>query len=117
MAEIDHIKKVIKTEIVTDELGRKISIRKPPMLTQYRVIEMLGTNSEMYASMCMPLAYITGIDDDNTVGFTTKREMEALIQRLGDEGVQAVMAGVGEHFPSRTPEETKAELKKLSPTP
>jgi len=60
--------------------------------------------------MCLPLIYVAAIDDDDRIPMTTKREIEALIQRLDEEGIAAVSIAVEKHFGEQTPEEDKAKL-------
>jgi len=108
------IKRAEKTHEIIDDLGRIITLRKPGMLAQYRFVEMLGrsADSESFMNMTMPLRYVIGIDDDDKVACGTRRELDALIQRLGEEGVTAVMKGVNEQFAPASAEEEKSELKK-----
>ena len=102
------------TEITTDARGRVLKLRKPGMLAQYRLVGMLGkaADSETYLNMCMPLIYLYAIDDDDSISVNTVREMEALIQRLGDEGVAALMKCVQMAWAAPTPGEDKSAIKK-----
>lgn len=111
---LNLVKKVEQTFEVIDSRERVITLRKPGMLAQYRFVEMLGksADSESYMNMTMPLRYVVGIDDDDKVACGTRRELDALIQRLDEEGIAAVMQGVSDHFSATTPEEEKIELKK-----
>jgi hypothetical protein len=108
------IGKTVETFTKEDKLGRVISLRKPGTLAQYRFVEMLGksADSETYMNMVMPLRYVVGIDDDLAIPCGTKRELEALIQRLGEEGIAAVMEAVTEHFAGADPAKDKDEIKK-----
>jgi hypothetical protein len=98
---------------VTDGNGRVISLKKPAVLTQYRLIEMLGdaARNQVYMGMVVPLIYVSAIDGEPVFVPTTKRELEALIQRLDEEGIEAVMMGVQENFGNIDPEKDKADLK------
>ena len=99
----------------TDELGRVLRVRKPGMLAQYRHVAMLGksADSETYMNMTMPLTFLYAIDEDDTIGFSTIREMEGLIARLGDEGVSCLMKLMEMHFSSeKSSDAGKAALKK-----
>jgi len=77
---------------VEDTSGRTIQLRKPGMLAQFRLVEMLGDSSknQVYLAMVTPLLYITAIDDDPVTPVLKKSELEALIQRLDESGVEAV---------------------------
>lgn len=107
------IKKPIEV-IVEDARGRVITLRKPSVLSTYRFIEALGksADSETFCNMVMPLQYVIGIDEDLSVPLNTRRELDALIQRLDHDGIDAVMKGVAENFAPASPAEQKGELKK-----
>jgi len=111
----DQVLASTSTEItVTDAKGRAIGLKKPGVLAQYRLVEMVGESAknEVYMGMILPLIYVTTIDGD-PVCLGKKSELEALIQRLEEAGIGAVMAGVQEHFGVLPdPEATKAALKK-----
>jgi hypothetical protein len=62
-------------------------------------------------AMVLPLLFVAGINDDRLTALSTKREVEALIQRLDDDGVAAVMEGVQKHWGPQDPEADKAALK------
>ena len=98
---------------ITDARGRSLRLGKPGVLAQYRLIEMLGASAanETYTSMVLPLLYVRSIDDDTEISMTTKRELEALIQRLDEDGVGAVMEAVSKHFGTRDVDATKAAIK------
>ena len=99
--------------VVTDARGREITLKKAGVLAQFRLIEALGdtAKNEVYVRMAMPLLFVADIDGDPVLPMTRKAEVEALIQRLDDEGIAAVHEGVQAHFGQRnTPEEDKAAL-------
>lgn len=98
---------------VHDTRGRAITLRNPGVLAQYRLIEALGATAanETYMRMVMPLLYVGEIDGDSAIYMSKKSEVEALIQRLDEDGVAAVMAGVAEHYGQQDPEAEKATLK------
>lgn len=85
---------------VTDARGRSILLRKPPVLAQFRFVEGLGRSAEnqSYLAMVMPLIFVGAIDGVVVPPPGTKGEVEALIQRLDEPGIEAVMAGVQKHF-------------------
>ena len=97
---------------VVDARGRSITLRKPGVLAQYRLIETLGdsASNETYVGMVLPLLYVGAVDGDAVPPFAKKSQVEALIQQLGEEGVATVMEGVREHFGTPDPEKTKAAL-------
>lgn len=88
---------------VTDALGRVLTLRKPNVLAQYQLVKMLGADvasNQVYLSMVMPLLYLQKIEGD-AANFSNQRELEALIQRLDEEGLQALASGIQEHFQSQ----------------
>lgn len=93
--------------------GRTVTLKKPGVLSQFRLVRMLGdaAKNQVYVSMVLPFTYITAIDGKAVAAPNTEREIEALITRLGDEGVDAVMHGVADNFGSAKPEEVQAEIK------
>jgi hypothetical protein len=99
---------------INDSTGREITLKKAGILAQYRLIEALGdtAKNETYLAMCLPLIYVTDIAGEHVVFPTSKFLVEALITRLGDEGVEAVMFGVRNHFGVQDPEADKAAIKK-----
>jgi hypothetical protein len=98
---------------ITDAKGRAIKLRKPGVLTQYRIVEALGEASKnsMYMAMVMPLLFVMSIDGEAVVMPRTKLEVEGLIQRLDHEGVDAVMAAVAENYMPRDLDADKAAIK------
>ncbi|MDA8256527.1 MAG: hypothetical protein M0Z99_12955 [Betaproteobacteria bacterium] len=107
------IAKAAREATVTDSAGRTITLKKPGVLAQYRLVEVLGDSSknEVYMGMTMPLIFVSAIDGEPVPQPSTKREVEALIQRLDDHGIAAVMDGVQQNFGTPDPEADKAALK------
>jgi len=107
--------KAAQTEVVVqDSRGREIKLKKPGVLAQYRLVEALGSlaKNEVYTGMVMPLIFVTEIAGDPIFQPTTKLEIEALLVRLDEDGLSAVLTGVEEHFSNRDPEQDKDSLKK-----
>lgn len=98
---------------VSDSRGRVIVLKKPGVLAQYRIVEVIGDSAknEVYMGMVLPLIYVASIDGDPVFQPGKKSELEALIQRLDDDGINAVMVGVQKNFGIADPEGDKAKLK------
>ncbi len=107
------IAKAMQEVTVTDSTGRAIKLRKPGVLAQYRLVEVLGQAAEnrVYLSMCIPLIYVSEIDGIAVSQPSTKLQVEALIQRLDEHGIDAVSEGVQENFGKQDPEADKAVIK------
>lgn len=73
-----------------------VTLKKPGILSQYRIVEVVGESAKnsVYMGMIMPLLWVTEIDGLPQPAPTTKRELEALIQRLGEDGVDAIMSHI-----------------------
>lgn len=74
-----------------------ITLKKPGILSQYRIVEVVGgesSSNQTYMGMVLPLLWITAIDGVPLPAPSTKRELEALITRLGEDGTSAVMEHV-----------------------
>ena len=99
--------------VVTDSTGRVIKLKKPGVLAQYRLIEALGdsASNQTYMAMVMPLIYVVGIDDDAVHQPKSKMQVEALIQKLDEAGIQAVMSHVAATYGAIDPEADKEALK------
>lgn len=99
--------------IVTDAIGRRLTLKKPGVLAQYRLVDILGdsASNQVYMNMVLPLIYVTQIDDDAVYPPMKKSEVEALIQRLDEDGINCVMQGVQDNFGARNLEEDKQALK------
>lgn len=99
---------------ITDARDRKIVLRKPGVLAQYRFIDMLGqsASNQVYVSMVLPLIFVASIDGDAVSQPTRRSELDALIMRLDEEGIVAISKGVESNFGASDPEADKDALKK-----
>ena len=108
------IAKAVAEATVTDSRGRVIKLKKPGILAQFRIVEVTGdsASNRVYMNMVLPLIYVTELAGEPVTQPANKLQLEALIQRLDEYGVDAVMTGVREHFGQQDPEKDKAEVKK-----
>ena len=85
---------------VTAANGKRIKIKRPPVLAQYRLVEALGdaAESRVYLRMCIPLLWVAAIDDVAVHAPTSKMQVEGLIARLDEAGIAAVTEGIEKHF-------------------
>jgi hypothetical protein len=105
---------------VADARGRQITLKRPGVLAQYRIIEIAGLESAkngVYMSMVMPLMFVTSIDAEPVSPPASKLQLEAFISRLEEDGIEAVMKGVQESFGESDPELDKAALKRIATAP
>lgn len=109
------VKTALREAIVEDARGRVITLRKPPVLAQFQLVEALGpktAQNNTYVSMCLPLLFVTQIDDVPVYLPNSKAEMEALIQLLDEDGIGAVIQGVQDNFEVQNSDEVAASVKK-----
>jgi hypothetical protein len=103
-------------EQITDSLGRRIGVVKPSALARYRVLKMLGagnSGNQHVLGYAMLACSVREIDGQNVFAPNSEREIEALIDRLGDEGLAAVGQCMAEKFgfgPDQSDEETLRNL-------
>lgn len=107
------VRAAVQPEEITDSAGRLIQLRKPGPLAQYRLVEAAGESAEnrVYMGMILPLVYVAAIDGIPVAAIQNKAHIEALIQRLDEHGITAVMDGVSKHYGRQDPEADKAALK------
>ena len=88
--EIIKAANVVETVVVGE---MTIGLKKPNVLRQYQIVEVVGNSAknETYMGMVMPLLWVVEINGEDQPYISTKRELEALISRLGDEGIGAIM--------------------------
>jgi hypothetical protein len=98
---------------VTDSIGRVIILKKPGILAQFDLIEALGelAKNDVYRMMCIPAIYVQSIDGNPAPPPTNKAQMRALISRLGEEGFNAIRAGIDKHYPKQDDGEDEEALK------
>lgn len=85
--------------VVTDKRGRKIEIKLPQLLQEFRFVEAAGAEvsaNQAWMQMAMPLIYLSKIDGELVVPPRTKREIDALLQELGREGYAAIIPAIRE---------------------
>lgn len=102
------------TFTVTDERGRVITLKKPGVLAQFRLVQAVGPDTaknQVYMGMVMPIIFVSAIDGDPVFPPSNFREVEALIQRLDDDGMEAVMTEVGKRFGKPDPDADKEAVK------
>ena len=75
---------------LTDATGRTLTVRNLTALDRLRMLQVIGAENQMYmgyASLAFHVTAVDGVDEPrpgNLLG------VEALVQRLGDEGLNAV---------------------------
>jgi hypothetical protein len=80
-----------------------IGLKRPGILSQYRIVEVVGESAknEVYMGMINPILWVHEVNGEHQPAPSTKRELEALIQLLGEEGVVAIADHITLHLPSK----------------
>ena len=86
---------------VKDSKGRKLGLRRLPFLEEFRIVETVGPEraaNQVYMGMLNPILCIAEIDGEKIEVPRTHAQVEALINRAGEEGFAAAYEGVAKHF-------------------
>ena len=81
------------TEVVTDKNVRTIQLRRIGVLEQLRLYKAMGPGlsiNDMYMSVAMTAAAAAAIDDVPLPFPTNEAGLEAIVERLGSDGIQAI---------------------------
>jgi hypothetical protein len=82
---------------VTDRSGRVLQVRRPGPLDRLRLFKAVGpalANNERYVGYAMLAMCVSMIDGVPQPAPATEGQLEALVTRLGDEGMIAVSQGL-----------------------
>lgn len=84
---------------VTDVRGRRFGLKKPSVLAQFRLVDLLGaetSKNEVYMAMVMPVTWVCSIEEDGVDEDIhppcSRAELEALISRVDEPGIIAIGA-------------------------
>jgi uncharacterized protein YbjT (DUF2867 family) len=107
------VKKAAEAVTIDTPNGLTVTLKKPGVLSQFRLVKILGeaARNHVYVSMVIPITFVASINGVAVNYPNTEREIEATIQRLDEEGVTAVMNAVMENFGGESPEAQKEEVK------
>lgn len=104
--------RIVKT---TDARGRTLGVRKLNMAIRRRILKALSdemSRKQQYLGLVMVAACVVEIDGDAISLPSTELQFDALIDRLDDDGFEAVGAALVEHFgASASPEGVVGEAK------
>lgn len=74
--------------------GLRLKMRKPRPIAQLRLVSIVGpedAKNQVYMNLVGPLLWIEEIDGDPVGMLMSKRELEALFERLGDDGIPSLV--------------------------
>jgi len=113
------VKAANKLSTITDSNGRSIGIKKMNPLDRLKLFEVIGaenSKNEQYVGYAALAFLVSSIDGEAVPRPANKIQLEALVQRLDDEGMDAI----GAHLQAQAEaaEATdEAALKNVSSTP
>ena len=101
-------------KIIEDSLGRKIRLRKPKILDKYDLFSAMESDSKnpvcfMYATS---LIHIATIDDEVLECPKKYAEFRWALNKMGDEGHEAIIKYMGEVEENLSENEEKERIKK-----
>jgi len=94
MSDTSKSPAVPEAAIITDSLGRKLSLREPDFMQQARMTRLCGDDSTNLGYMygfVWPTCWVTAIDNVATPFPATFIQLEGLMTRVGEAGVTAVL--------------------------
>ncbi len=93
--------------------GRLYRLRQPTPLQQFRIVEALGDTAAnaVYMGMLAPLLCVAEIDGEPVSFPTTKRQVEALIQRVGEDYESLAKAAADAFGEAETADEQRERIK------
>jgi len=96
-----------------DATGRVITLRKPTTWEKFELPRRLGGDSVNpgWLFQARMIQHVKQIGEDTDVFFTNDRELKAIVDSLGEEGMETVEELYVTHF-MKTGEDTRAEIKK-----
>jgi len=107
----------VEPVVVQDTRGRKFILSKPSVLAQFRLVDILGdtAKNETYMSMVLPLIWVTAIEEQGieepVLLPTSRRELDALIQRIDEPGIIAIASKLQEISEAETETQSVEALK------
>lgn len=87
------VAKATEARIVIDSLGRRLAIRNITALDRLRIFKAAGPELAMnqpWVAMAILASSITAIDNIPVPPPSTEQQVEALVVRLGDAGIEAI---------------------------
>ena len=97
------VKAAAMPQAVTDAQGRTLGVKKLGPLDRMKMFEMVGpenAKNEPYLGYAILALHVTGIDGEPVGRPANRLQLEALVQRLGDDGLDAVGAAIQSTMPA-----------------
>ena len=114
------IKAANQPATLADARGRSIGVKRLNPLDRLKLFEVIGaenSRNEQYAGYAALAFLVTSIDGEPVARPANKIQLEALVQRLDDEGMDAVAAHLEAQAKDKKAEADEDALKNGSGTP
>lgn len=88
-------------DFVTDAKGRKLHLRKLTVMDQVRLLRAIGpaqSSNRPYVDLVTMASGVAQIDEVPCIIPTNERQIDAAIERIGDEGFSALMVNMQAEF-------------------
>ena len=109
------IVKAGNTEVTfADAQGRQITIKRMNALDRMRLFEVVGADNignQAYFGYASLACHVTKIGEYPVIRPATKAQLEALVQQLDDDGLNAVAKAVAENFITKDEADQKELVK------
>lgn len=108
------VKSASEIKYVTDARGRKLGVHKPRALLRYRLLKILGPESaknEPLLGNAMLAFLVHDINGDQLPPINSERQLEAMIDRLDDDGLAAVVECLTKEFGIVAPADAEENVK------
>ena len=101
------------TAAITDALGRRIKVRRLQPLDRFRLLRLIGeqTKNDAYLGYAAYAYAVAELDGERYPPSTSVVQLEAMLQKLGDEGFAAVAIAMAELSVNQPPPMEPAAIK------
>lgn len=110
----EAVKSATELKYKTDKRGRRIGVIRPGALIRFRLLKILGAENaknEPLLGNAMLAFLVREIDGTPVPPVNSERMLEAMIDRLDDDGLLAVAECMNEEFGFGSSEEVVEEVK------
>lgn len=113
------IAKAHQSFTVTDDFGRTIMLRRPGVMDALAINDALRDNAgnRLYMGMAAPVAWVAAIDDVAIATPATKDAFERIVERLEDEGFDAILHALSERGESLDEEAFWKQVRSIAEHP
>ncbi len=93
--------------VVTDAEGRRIALRRLSALDKLRLFKAAGpvlAQNQPWLGMAVLACSVTAIDDVPVPALATEQQIESMVARLGDAGINAIAVALDAELAAESPQ-------------